>query len=478
MDSKILIVDDDRSIRKALSLALAGRHHVAAAKNGLEALDLFKREEPDVVLLDVGLPGLDGVGVLKRLTAISPEPTVIMATAVGDVKTVVKAIKHGAYDYLVKPIDSQELLLTITRALENRRLKKQIRTIHKTCVDRYSFDLIGNYAEMQNIVDIAKKASRSPDTPILITGESGVGKGVLAKATHYNSREAAGPFVTINCGAIAKELVESELFGYERGAYTGASTEGRVGRFEEAAGGTLFLDEIGAMPLAAQVKLLAVLEDRTFYRIGGGKQINVSARIIAATNSDLDQAVEQGDFRTDLFFRLNVVRLDLPPLREREEDIVLLTRHFIKQYNQKFGKNFTDLTPGALAFLSAYHWPGNVRELRNTIERIILIETGTTIKREHLRILNTADQKKNAAHIPQLSENGLDYNEATKNLIREAMKTAGGNVSEAARLMNMPSHKLRYRKKIRVGPAAALTGVDPECENFKTSNNHGTYFSY
>jgi DNA-binding NtrC family response regulator len=462
MDSKILIVDDDNSIRKGLSLTLADRYSVVTAKNGLEALELFTNEKPDMVLLDVGLPGMDGVEVLKRLKGINPDPTVVMVTAVEDVKTVVNAIKHGAYDYLVKPIDSQELLLTLKHALENRNLKNQIKTIQKTRVDKYSFDLIGNYTEIKNIVAIAKKASQSPDTPILITGESGVGKGVLAKATHYSSCEIPGPFVTLNCGAIARELVESELFGYERGAFTGARAEGRVGRFEEAAGGTLFLDEIGAMPLSSQVKLLAVLEDRTFYRIGGSRQINVSARIIAATNMDLDKAVDEGEFRKDLFFRLNVVRLDLPPLREREEDINLLTRHFIKQYNQKFGKCFSEITPEALAFLAAYQWPGNVRELRNTIERVILIEAGNIITYEHLRILNAPAQNKANALSPQAAENGLDYNEATKSLIREAMKTAGGNVSEAARLMNMAPHKLRYRIK--------KLGVKIE--------HHGTYSSH
>jgi len=447
MDSKILIVDDDRSIRKALSLTLVDRHSVITAKNGVEALALFTNEKPDIVLLDIGLPGMDGVEVLRKLNGISPDATVIMATAVEDVKTVVNAIKHGAYDYLVKPIDSQELLLTIKHALENRKLKNQIKTIQKTCVDKYRFDLIGNYDKIKNIVEIAKKASQSPDTPILITGESGVGKGVLAKATHYNSCEIPGPFVTVNCGAIARELVESELFGYEPGAYTGARAEGRVGRFEEAADGTLFLDEIGAMPLSAQVKLLAVLEDRTFYRIGGSRQIKVSARIIAATNLDLDKAVDQGEFRRDLFFRLNVIRLDLPPLREREEDIILLTRHFIKQYNQKFGKCFGEIDPKAQAFLAAYKWPGNVRELRNTIERIILIEAGNTVTWEHLRILDNSNENKIDALSSEAAENGLDYNEATKSLIREAMKTSGGNVSEAARLMNMPPHKLRYRIK-------------------------------
>jgi DNA-binding NtrC family response regulator len=451
MDSKILIVDDDRSIRKGLSIALGDRYCVITAKNGVEALELFPKERPDIVLLDIGLPEIDGVEVLKRLKGNSPEATVIMVTAVEDVKTVVNAIKYGAYDFLVKPIDSQELFLTIQHAFENRDLKNQIKTIQKPRVDKYNFDLIGNNAKIKGIVEIAKKASKSPDTPILITGESGVGKGVLAKATHYNSCKIPGPFVTVNCGAIAKELVESELFGYERGAFTGARADGRKGRFEEAAGGTLFLDEIGAMPLSAQVKLLAVLEDRAFYRIGGSRQIEVSARIIAATNTELDNAVELGEFRRDLFFRLNVVRLDLPPLRQRQEDIILLTRHFINQYNHKFGKSFSEIAPEAQTFLTAYPWPGNVRELRNTIERIILIEAGNILTQEHFRLLETRNENKVEGLNPETVENGLDYNEATKSLIREAMKTAGGNVSEAARLMNMPPHKLRYRiKKYRL----------------------------
>ncbi len=447
MNSKILIVDDDQSIRKALSLALRGKYEAVTAQNGVEALELFSSETPDVVLLDVGLPEMDGVEVLKRLIELDPDATVIMVTAVEDVKTVVNAIKQGAYDYLVKPIESQELFLSIQHALENRRLRHQIRTIQKPSVEKYKFDLIGNNARILEIVEIAKKAAQSPDTPLLITGESGAGKGVLAKATHYNGSRIPGPFVTVNCGAIAKDLVESELFGYERGAFTGARADGRAGRFEEAAGGTLFLDEIGAMPLSAQVKLLAVLEDRAFYRIGGNKQIDVSARIIAATNANLDEAVDRGDFRRDLFFRLNVVRLDLPPLRERQEDIHLLTRHFINTYNQKFGKNFSEISPEALTFLKSYDWPGNVRELRNTIERIILIETGNTFTRDHFNVLVAPNRRQCESSLPETVANKLDYNEATKRLIREAMRTAEGNVSEAARLMNMPPHKLRYRIK-------------------------------
>ena len=447
MDAKILIVDDDKSIRKALSLALEDKYSIITAEDGFEALRLFENGRPDLVLLDVGLPEINGAEVLKRLKRNHPDVPVIMITAVEDIKTIVKAIKLGAYDYLVKPIDSQEFLLTIGHALENRGLKNRIRSIQQPRVDKYNFDLIGNNPQIKDMVQIAKKASNSPDTPLLITGESGSGKGVLAKATHYNSRDIPGPFVTVNCGAIAKDLVESELFGYERGAFTGARADGRKGRFEEAGGGTLFLDEIGAMPLAAQVKLLAVLEDRNFYRIGGNRQVTVSARIIAATNIDLDKAVERGDFRGDLFFRLNVVRLDLPPLRQRPEDIIPLTQHFMNQYNHKFNKNFSEISPDAQAFLLDCQWPGNVRELRNAIERIILIETGNVLTSEHFSILGMQKQSKAAGVRPATAENDFDYNEVTKSLIRDAMTITRGNVSEAARLMNIPSHKLRYRIK-------------------------------
>ncbi len=447
MNATILIVDDDASIRKGLSLVLHDKYAVITAANGSEAIALFQRERPDIVLLDVGLPEIDGVEVLQQIKQNDPNAAVIMVTAVEEVKTIVKAVKLGAYDYLVKPIGSQELLLTIQHALENKDLKNQIKSIQQSSINKYKVEMIGNNATVKNSIAIAGAASKSSETPILITGESGVGKGVLAKIAHYNSREVPGPFVTVNCGAIAKDLVESELFGYERGAFTGARADGSKGRFEEARGGTIFLDEIGAMPLAAQVKLLAVLEDRVFYRIGGSRQIKVSARIMAATNKDLESAVGSGEFRSDLFFRLNVVRLDLPPLRQRPEDILLLTKHFLEKFNAKFSKNFKDVSPEAQAFLLDYPWPGNVRELRNTIERITLVENSNTLKLEHLRVLDAQKQDKTNGLTSKIVENELDYNEVTKNLIKETMKIAGGNVTEAARLMNMPSYKLRYRIK-------------------------------
>lgn len=448
MDYKILIVDDDHSLRKGLTLALNDHHDVVTAKDASEALTLFTQERPDIVLLDVGLPEVDGIAILEKMVALRAEASVIMVTAVEEVKTIVKAIKLGAYDYLVKPIDSHDLLLTIQHAIDNKALKNKIRSIQKPRVDKYQFDLIGQNPKIKAIIEIARKASTSPDTPVLITGESGAGKGVLAKTTHYNSSEVPGPFVTVNCGAIAKDLVESELFGYERGAFTGARADGSKGRFEEAAGGTLFLDEIGAMPLSAQVKLLAVLEDRMFYRIGGSRQINVSARIIAATNIDLEHAVKVGEFRSDLFYRLNVVRIDLPALRDRPEDIMLLTQHFMTQYNQKFSKNFCNIPSTVEAFLMQYPWPGNVRELRNILERIILTEDGDTLTLEHFQNIGMQSEViADDLSKKSVEQGGLDYNEVTLNLIREALKITHGNVSEAARLMNIPPHKLRYRIK-------------------------------
>ncbi len=446
MDAKILVVDDDKSIRSALSMILSKKYIALTAKNADEALKLVHDESPEIVLLDIRLQEDDGVEVLEQIKARYPEVTVIMVTAVEEVKTIVRAIKLGAYDYLVKPIDAQDLMLSLEHALENRALKKQLRTIQKPKLEKYKFDLIGKNPVIKASIEIARKASQSPDTPLLIMGESGAGKGVLAKATHYQGCDIPGPFITVNCGAIAKDLVESELFGYERGAFTGARSDGRKGHFEEAAGGTLFLDEIGAMPLSAQVKLLAVLEDRAFYRIGGSRRIRVSARIIAATNTDLDEAVEAGTFRRDLFFRLNVIRVDLPPLRRRPEDIILLTQHFMDQYNKKFGKNFARIDAKAQTMLLEYNWPGNVRELRNTVERIILIENGNALLPEHLHALGSRNGNQTAGTKPR-SKPKYDYQEVTKNLIQEAMESARGNVTEAARLMKIPPHKLRYRIK-------------------------------
>jgi DNA-binding NtrC family response regulator len=445
-DNRVLIVDDDKSILTALRMILEGHYEICTAMSATEALESVRECEPTLILLDIGLPDMNGIDLLEEIKRTAPETIVIMATAVEETRMVVKALKLGAFDYLVKPIDAQELKTTLQNALENRSLKDKIRRIQKPNVERYRFDLIGKSPKALAMLEIATKAARSTDTPVLIVGETGTGKGVLARAIHYSYSDLPGPFVTVNCTAITHDLFESELFGYDRGAFTGAKSQGKMGRFEEAEGGTLFLDEIGSMSLATQSKLLGVLEDRTFYRVGGNRTYRFSSRVIAATNTEIEKAVEDGLFRKDLFFRLNVVRIDVPPLRERVEDIPLLVEHFMGYYNHKFRKNFNGVSPEAEKMLFEYSWPGNVRELRNTLERIILLENGPSILPDHLSFI-PADQT--AVEHPEKSfpEDALDYQEASKRLLLEALTKSGGNVLEAARLLNIPAHKVRYRVK-------------------------------
>jgi len=451
MAESILIVDDEKSVLKALSLTLGRRYRVISAERGSDAISLFDKERPDLVLLDIGLPDITGIDVLKKMKGKDPDAMVIMVTAVEEVKTIVAAIKLGAYDYLVKPIDSQGLFVSVKNALEKRRLKEQIRIIQQPDIERYRLELIGQSPEVREMIEIAKKVSRSVDTPVLILGESGSGKGVLARAIHYSADKTPGPFVTVSCGAIAKDLVESELFGYERGAFTGARADGKKGHFEESAGGTIFLDEIGVMPISAQTKLLRVLEDRKFSRVGGTKDIEVSSRIIAATNIDLEEAIVQGQFRKDLFYRLNVVKIEVPPLRERKDDIPLLAEHFMAHYNHKFGKRFTKTEREAKKILLQYLWPGNVRELRNMVERITLLEEGDTLLAEHLASISSLAEEQSDRVGAEIPGDFLGYEEATKALIEKALKQTGGNVVEASQLLNMPAHKLRYRiKKFRL----------------------------
>ncbi len=444
--STVLVVDDDKSILTGLRLALEGDCDVLTADHGAQALSLLHETEPELLLLDIGLPDVNGMDLLAQLKSAYPEIVVIMITAVEDTRTVVKALKLGAYDYLIKPIDAQELRVTLQNALETKLLKEKIRRIQKPNVERYRFDMIGSSPQIKAMTEIAQKVTGSIETPILILGETGSGKGVLARTIHYSFTEFPGPFVQVNCSAIPHELFESELFGYERGAFTGAKSEGRIGRFEDAASGTLFLDEIGTLSLADQSKLLGVLDDRVFYRVGGTKPHRVSARIISATNSDLEKSVEAGVFRRDLFFRLNVVRIVVPPLRERVMDIMPLTEYFISHFNRKYGRNFTKVSPEARKALLDYSWPGNVRELRNAVERIILLESGTTILPNHLPF-HRADMETTVPSEPGPAGGTPGYEDVIIRLMREALDKTGGNVLEAARLLNMPAHKMRYRIK-------------------------------
>lgn len=441
---KILFVDDEESIRKAVGMTLRKTFQVTALGSGVEALERFRQIAPDIVLLDIGLPDMDGLDLLTAIKKEDPDVGIVMVTAISQARTIVDALKNGAHDYLVKPVNAQELQLTLHNVLENKRLKEKIRHIQQPLKDHYE-ELVSLDTKVKDLVHIAEKVAHSKDTPVLITGESGVGKGVLAKAIHYRIQGIPGPFITLNCGAIAKDLVESELFGYEKGAFTGALPQGKKGLFELSGDGTLFLDEIGAMPVSDQAKLLSVLENRCYYKVGGTREISVSSRIIAATNTDLESAIERGGFRRDLYYRLNVIKLEVPPLRERPDDILPLARHFITKYNLKFSKKFVGLSPAALQLMTGYPWPGNIRELRNVIERIVLLEEGDTIRARHIeKIIHRSSPSKDH---PELDSGGfpLDYETAIKALIQHSLNLSRGNVQESARILNIPVHKLRYR---------------------------------
>jgi DNA-binding NtrC family response regulator len=447
MTESILIVDDEHSIRKAFTLLLNDKYLIEAVATGAEAIAFCNSREVDLVLLDIGLPDVNGIHVLKQLKEIQPDMPTVMITAYGDTKMVVEAIRAGAQDYLVKPIDAQELKLTVKNALEACQLKERIRAIQQPKVDHYRLGIVARNSRIRSMVTTAAKVAKSPETPVLIDGESGTGKGVLARAIHYSIEETPGPFITVNCGAIAAELVESELFGYEKGSFTGARTQGNSGRFEAAAGGTLFLDEIGSMSLEAQVKLLGVLEDRKFFRIGGHREIPVRCRIVAATNADLDEQVKQGCFRSDLYYRLNVVRFTMPPLYERTEDILPLTEYFIDLFNRKFGKSFCKISDNARERLLAHSWPGNVRELKNCLERIVLLEEGEILEDVHLSLPESRPNLEKTRSDSLPVDNVIPYEKTVKSLIRVAMTKSQGNVVESARLLQIPVHKLRYRIK-------------------------------
>jgi two-component system, NtrC family, response regulator AtoC len=445
-ENTVLVVDDDVSILNALKMTLDGDFSVCTAQNGADAIRLLREREPVVVLLDIGLPDTNGIELIGQIKSLEPEAVIIMITAVEETRMVVKALKLGAYDYLVKPIDAQELKVTLQNALETRHLRDKIRRIQKPSIEKYRFELIGKSPQIKTMIETAQKLGSNADTAVLITGETGTGKGVLARTIHFSFSELPGPFVVVNCSAITHDLFESELFGYDRGAFTGARTEGRVGRFEEASGGTLFLDEIGSMPLSTQSKFLGVLDDYSFHRVGGSKSLRVSARIIAATNTDLEKAVRAGEFRKDLFFRLNVVTIYVPPLRERVDDIIPLTEHFIGLFDQKYGKNFKRISPEARKALLEYAWPGNVRELRNMMERTVLLESGSTIHPHHL-VFFQPDREAVAPIAAECAEEVLDYEETINKLLLEALRRTGGNVLKASRLLNIPAHKIRYRMK-------------------------------
>lgn len=383
-DAKILIVDDEPLIRLSLTDWLKEENYLThAVEDGPSAVAAVQREPWDIILLDLKMSGMDGVEVLREVKKIAPQTTVIMMTAYASVVSSVQAMKEGAYDYIVKPFDVQELTLLLKRIVEHQQLVNENILLRKRLTEQYEYEnIVGKSAAMQRIFELIGTVADTNAT-VLITGETGTGKELVARAIHTNSSRRYSPFVAVSCGALPDTLLESELFGYEKGAFTGAERT-KKGRFELAHSGTLFLDEIGDINMKTQVKLLRVLQERSFRRLGGTELIEVDVRLITATNRNLLQLVEEGSFRSDLYYRLNVVNIHLPPLRERKEDIPLLTAHFMAKYNLEFGKKFERIREEALELMLNYHWAGNVRELENVIERAVVIGQGDEIRSEHL----------------------------------------------------------------------------------------------
>ncbi len=449
---KILIVDDEAPFRAAMRRLLEKTYTLVEAETGNRAMRLAQAEEPDLILLDIALPDANGLELLPRLKELRPSPTVVMITAYEQIKDVVMAIKGGAFDYLVKPVDIDEFELTIQNALEHAGLKNEVDRLRQEVQRLQKVDrLIGKNPNFLDAQVLAIKSAQSRDAGVLIQGESGVGKELFARLIHAESPRAAYPFVALNCAAFSAEIIESELFGYEKGAFTGARSEGKQGLLEVADEGTLFLDEVIDLHPEIQAKLLRVLEEKEFFPLGGTRKRLVDIRILSATNQNLWKGTESGKFRKDLYFRLATIRIDLPSLRQRSEDIIPLARYFLEQFNDKYHKSFRDLSAEAEHILLSHSWPGNVRELRNTIERLVLLENEDTVLAWHLHFLEEQSKKKSQPSsdnlLVALPDEGISLEELEQRIITQAYEKCGRNKSKTARFLSIPRHVLIYRLK-------------------------------
>ncbi len=436
----VLIVDDEKNSREGLARALQRTYDVLLAENGQKALDLLATHNVDVMLSDVRMPGMDGLTLLQRAMARTPQPLCIMLTAYGSIELAVEAMRRGAYDFMTKPISLDRLDIVLKRALQTRSLETENRALREQLDARYGMEnIIGQSPAMQEVFDTVRQVAPSRAT-VLILGESGTGKELVAHALHQLSPRNKSPFIAVHCAALSTTLLESELFGHEKGAFTGAA-ERRRGRFELADGGTLFLDEIGEIDPALQVKILRVLEERRFERVGGSETIDVDVRLVAATNRDLKKMVAEGTFREDLFYRLDVVTVQMPPLRERAGDIPLLAQHFVTTFARENGKALDGITPDALQALVEHDWPGNVRELRNVIERMVVLSRG-----DRLTLRDLPPALREGAGAASLPRGGALSIEATeKQLIVRALKAHDGNVTRAAEDLGI-SRRTLHRK--------------------------------
>ncbi len=447
---KILVVDDERSMREFLEIMLTKEGYtVQTAANGREALDRAENEPFDLAILDIRMGKMDGIKTLGHLKEISPETVVLMITAYASTDTAIQAMKQGAYDYITKPFKIEEIKMTIQKALEKKSLETENTLLRQVIEDRYRLGtLIGKSEKMRVVFDLVRKVAPTK-TNILLSGESGTGKELVAKAIHYNSPRKDRPFVVLNCGAIPENLLESELFGHMKGSFTGAISNKR-GLFEAADGGTIFLDEIGELPLPMQVKLLRIIQDREFTRVGGTEPIRVNVRIVSATNKELEEAVRKGEFREDLFYRLNVIHLKLPNLRERKDDIPLLAQEFLNLFSSELGKEIRQISPEAMGFLMNYDYPGNVRELQNIVERAVALESSNILTAQHLSSYMDEQRDMSRREINlEIPKEGIDLEEVVENLektlILKALKKAQGIKRRAAELLHINFRSMRYR---------------------------------
>ncbi|MFA4858729.1 MAG: sigma-54 dependent transcriptional regulator [Candidatus Margulisiibacteriota bacterium] len=442
----ILVVDDEKSIRDAIRLTLQDDYHVITAKTGREAIEIVKNKNVDLTLLDMRLPEIDGIEVLKNIKDIDDSIEVIMITAVAAVKTAVEAMKQGAYDYVTKPFDIEALKSLLKNPLDKRRLQKENRYLKSVVDAKSEFEkIVGISPQIQEIFALISDIAQNPNSTVLITGESGTGKELVARAIHNRGPRKDALFVAVNCAAIPENLIESELFGHEKGAFTGAF-ERRIGKFELASGGTLFLDEISALPFPMQAKLLRAIQEKEVERVGGSKLIPVDVRIIAATNKNLKEMVSRGAFREDLFFRLNVIPVNLPALRERKMDIPILVDHFLKNFNLSFNKKIAGLAPEAMEKLMEYSWPGNVRELENLMERLAALSKAPVIAASQLpkEISHLENGGKEDLYSMSLKEASQKFE---ANFIEKVLAKAGGSKTRAAKMLGIHRNTLLALEK-------------------------------
>ena len=446
---RILIVDDEKKMRHILQLILEREgFKTEQAENGRVALDMLKNGRFSLMITDLKMPELDGLSLLDAAKKNDPDFPVVVITAFGTIENAVEAMQKGAIDYITKPFEEEKILITVSRSLKISRLSEEVKVMREELMKH--FDFSGIIAHSQKMLAVLKQASlvaKTPDSTVLIQGESGTGKELLARAVHYNSSRSQHRFVAINCAAIPSELIESELFGYEKGAFTGAQKR-KEGKFEQAHNGTILLDEIGDLSLAAQAKVLRILEQKEFERVGGNESVKVDVRVIGATNKDLDRLAADNQFRKDLLFRIKVFPIYIPPLRERREDVISLAGYFLKNFAQAMGKPHPEITEPAKAYLLKQGWPGNVRELENTIERAVIHSPDGKIDVSHLVLPSFAGQEKEEVDADVvLPPEGIDLEKLERNVVRQALAAADNNQSRAAKLLGLTRGKFRVLLK-------------------------------